>query len=135
VRVFLDTNVLVSAFASRGLCADLLELVLLEHDLVVGQNVLRELDKALREKVRLPAARAAEIAEFVSGEAVLLVDKAEPARIKADADDAQVLGEALAGQAEVFITGDAALLKLGAVGALRVVSTRQFWETLRARGK
>jgi predicted nucleic acid-binding protein len=110
-------------------------LVLLEHDLVVGQNVLRELDKALREKVRLPAARAAEIAEFVSGEAVLLVDKAEPARIKADADDAQVLGEALAGQAEVFITGDAALLKLGAVGALRVVSTRQFWETLRARGK
>jgi hypothetical protein len=53
-------------FASRGLCADLLELVLLEHDLVVGQNVLRALDKALREKVRLPAARVAEIAELVS---------------------------------------------------------------------
>jgi len=135
VRVFLDTNVLVSAFASRGLCADLLELVLLEHDLVVGQNVLRELDKALREKVRLPAAHAAEIAEFVSGEAVLLVDKAELARVKADADDARVLGEALAGQAEMFVTGDAALLKLGAVGALTVVSPRQFWETLRARGK
>jgi predicted nucleic acid-binding protein len=52
---------------------------------------------------------------------VLLVDKAEPARVKADADDARVLGEALAGQAEVFFTGDAALLKLGAVDALRVV--------------
>ncbi len=135
MRVFLDTNVLVSAFASRGLCADLLELVLLEHDLVLGQNVLRELDKALREKVRLPAAHVAEIAELVSGETVLLVDKAEPARVKADADDAQVLGEALAGQAEVFVTGDAALLKLGAVGALRIVSPRQFWETLRARGE
>lgn len=47
MRVFLDTNVLVSAFASRGLCADLFELVLVEHDLVLGRTVLRELNKAL----------------------------------------------------------------------------------------
>jgi hypothetical protein len=38
--VFLDTNVLVSAFASRGLCADLFETVLLEHDFLVGRNVI-----------------------------------------------------------------------------------------------
>ena len=43
VRMFLDTNVLVSAFASRGLCAEVLELVLLDHDLIVGRNVLRDL--------------------------------------------------------------------------------------------
>jgi putative PIN family toxin of toxin-antitoxin system len=133
VRVFLDTNVLVSAFASRGLCADLLELVLLEHDLILGQNVLRELDKALREKVRLPAADAVEIAEFISGEATQVVDKAEPANASADANDARVLGEALAGQAELFVTGDAALLKLAAVAALKIVSPRQFWEALHAR--
>ena len=78
MRVFLDTNVLVSAFASRGLCADLLELVLLDHDLIVGKNVLRELVKALRDKVKLPAARSTEIAEFVSGEAALVVGKVEP---------------------------------------------------------
>lgn len=135
MRVFLDTNVLVSAFASRGLCADLLELVLLEHDLILVQNVLRELDEALREKVRLPAAHATEIAEFISGEATLLVEDAEPANVKADLDDARVLGEALAGQAEMFVTGDAALLRLGAVDALRIVSPRQFWETLRMREK
>jgi len=28
VRVFLDTNVLVAAFATRGLCADLMRVVL-----------------------------------------------------------------------------------------------------------
>lgn len=133
MRVFLDTNVLVSAFASRGLCADLLELVLLEHDLILGQSVLGELDRALREKVRLPPANAAEIVEFVSGEATQVVDKAEPTNVKADADDARILGEALAGQVELFVTGDAALLKLAAIGALRIVSPRQFWETLHAR--
>ena len=132
MRVFLDTNVLVSAFASRGLCADLLELILLEHDLILGQRVLSELHKALREKVRLPAASAAEVVEFVSGEAMQVVDQAAPPNIKADPDDAYVLGEALAGQAELFVTGDAALLKLAAVDALRIVSPRQFWETLHA---
>ena len=78
MRVFLDTNVLVSAFVSRGLCTEIFELVLLAHDLIVGRNVLRELEKALRVKVRLSAARSTEIIDFVSSEAVQVVDEAEP---------------------------------------------------------
>ena len=132
MRVFLDTNVLVSAFASRGLCAELLELVLLDHDLILGRNVLRELGKALREKVKLPGAHVAEIVDFVSSEATQVINKAEPAIADVDAADARVLGEGLAGRAEVFVTGDAALLQLAAVGALQIVSPRQFWEVLRA---
>ena len=54
MRVFLDTNVLVSAFATRGLSADLFEMVLLEHELVTGKRVLQELQKALRTKIKLP---------------------------------------------------------------------------------
>lgn len=130
MRVFLDTNVLVSAFASRGLCADLFELVLLEHELVLGRNVLRELSKALRGKVKLSTARMSEIVDFVSGESVQVVDKAVPAQAEVDADDAIVLGEALAGQAEIFVTGDAALLELGSIEGLLVVSPRSFWEIL-----
>ena len=132
MRVFLDTNVLVSAFAARGLCADLFELVLLEHDLSVGRNVLRELAKALRVKVKLPAARAAEIVDLVSSEAARIVDEVTTIDAKVDPDDALVLGEALAGQAELFITGDAALLRLGAVGHLEIASPRRFWEILHA---
>jgi hypothetical protein len=67
----------VSAFASRGLCAEVLELVLLDQDLIVGRNVLRELEKALREKVKLPVVRSAEIVDFVSGEATQIVDNAQ----------------------------------------------------------
>ena len=130
MRVFLDTNVLVSAFASRGICADLLELILLEHDLITGQNVLRELRKALRDKIRLPAARSSEIVEFVAGEAVAVIEQAERVDAKVDADDALVLGEARSGRADMFVTGDAALLKLRAVEGLKIVSPRQFWEAL-----
>lgn len=130
MRVFLDTNVLVSAFASRGICADLFELVLLEHDLIVGSNVLRELEKALREKIRLPRARVVEAVEFVGGEAALVVEAAEPAAVSVDADDALVLGEASQGRAEVFVTGDAVLVRPRSVDGLRIVSPRQFWEVL-----
>lgn len=130
MRVFLDTNVLVSAFASRGICADLFELALMEHELVVGINVLRELERALREKIRLPSARVAEVVEFVGGEASLVVEAARPAAGRVDADDALVLGEACVGQAELFVTGDAALVRLGSIQGLRIVSPRQFWEAL-----
>lgn len=40
MRVFLDTNVLVSAFATRGLCADLMRHVLAEHDLITGEVII-----------------------------------------------------------------------------------------------
>jgi putative PIN family toxin of toxin-antitoxin system len=132
VRVFLDTNVLVSAFASRGLCAEVFELVLLGHDLILGRNVRREFEMALREKIKLPVVRSAEIVDFVSSEATQVVDKAQPANANVDAADARVLGEALTGQADIFITGDAALLRLAAVGTLKIVSPRRFWDVLRA---
>ena len=135
MRVFLDTNVLVSAFASRGLCADLLELVLLEHDLLTGRHVLRELAKALREKLKLPATRVAEIVEFVSGDAVQVVQMPVAVRARVDRDDALVLGEAVAGRADVFVTGDGGLLSLRSLDPLRIVAPRQLWEILRRGGE
>ena len=48
--VFLDTNVVVSAVATRGLCADLFHVVLAEHELVLGETVLTELRPVLRRR-------------------------------------------------------------------------------------
>jgi putative PIN family toxin of toxin-antitoxin system len=128
LRVFLDTNVLVSAFATRGLCADLFELVLLEHDLVLGGHVITELSQALQRKLKLPTAIAEEIVAFVSGETSELVAESQPVVLKVDKADARVLGEAITARAEVFVTGDAALLKLRAVENMKIVSPRGLWE-------
>ncbi len=54
MKVFFDTNVLIAAFATRGLCADLFAHVLLEHDLVVGEVVLTELRTKLRTNSSCP---------------------------------------------------------------------------------
>lgn len=130
MRVFLDTNVLVSAFAARGLCADLFELVLLQHDLILSQNGLRELERALRQKVKLPARDAGAIVEFIADQAAQLSASSRPVAAAVDSDDAIVLGDAVEGHAEVFVTGDAKVLALGQMGELKIASPRAFWEIL-----
>jgi uncharacterized protein len=129
LRVFLDTNVLVSAFAARGLCADLFELVLLQHELIVSRSVLRELERALRQKVKLPARDAAAIIDYLADQAEQ-TESSRPVAAAVDADDAIVLGSALEGQAEGFVTGDTKVLALRQHGELRIVSPRAFWELL-----
>jgi putative PIN family toxin of toxin-antitoxin system len=131
VKVFLDTNVLVSAFATRGLSADLFEMVLLEHELVTGHRVLQELENVLRRKIRLPAARCAEIVEFLRAEAARVVEDAPEAHCGAEPADRAILGEALAGEAQAFVTGDAALVALGEISGMPILTPRRFWELLR----
>jgi len=132
VKVFLDTNVLVSAFASRGLCADLYESMMLGHELITGRNVLRELAVALHEKIELDREGCDERVGHVSGQAAQIVEVPSQVKCDADADDLLVLGEAVAGAAEIFVTGDADLLELKRIGAMRIVTPRQFWETLKS---
>jgi predicted nucleic acid-binding protein len=93
--------------------------------------VVQELNKALRSKLRLPAARARAIVDFVSSEATQTIEHAAPALVQADPADARVLGEALAAKVALFVTGDAALLELGTIETMEIVSPRGFWEKMK----
>ncbi len=132
MRVFLDTNVLVSAFATRGLCAELFEFILLEHELITGDAVIAELTRTLRGKLKLPAARRNDIMVYVREVASSHIRGSLPVDARVDADDAVVLGEALAGAADVFVTGDGAVQRLSALDRMRILSPREAWNLLRS---
>jgi putative PIN family toxin of toxin-antitoxin system len=135
VRVFLDTNVLVAAFATRGLCADVLRTILAEHELLLSTTVLEELTRALTEKIRVPESTAREIAAFLRASASLAPATADPPTVAVrDPNDAVILGEALAIDADVLVTGDKDLLDLPEIPAIRIVDPRGFWMLVRGGG-
>ncbi len=135
MRVFLDTNVLVAAFATRGLCADVFRLVLAEHELLVSATLIEELTRALTRKVRVPEPVVREVVAFLDASASFVEGTPEPPPVVVrDPDDAVILGEALAGGADVLVSGDQDLLVLDRVGALRILDPRGFWELVRRPG-
>lgn len=131
MRVALDTNVLVSAVATRGLCADVLQVTLAEHELVLGETVLRELRRVLRQKIRMPADMINEVEAFLRRHAAI-IPEAPPLRLRLrDRTDLPVLAEAMAGNADVLVTGDRDLHATPAEMPLPILTPRQFWERLR----
>jgi len=130
VRVFLDTNVLVSAFATRGLCADVMRHVLAEHELLVGEVVLRELRKVLRTKLKLPARASEMIEAFLRTHEVVPKPPSLPDVKVRDPDDRWVLASAMAAGADVLVTGYRDLLVLGERVPVRIVDPRGYWALL-----
>ncbi len=131
MKVFLDTNVLVSAAATRGLCADVLREVLTSHQLIISADLLQELEKVLREKIGLPRALIAEFVEFIRQDAqVSGPSPLQQISIKDQADIA-ILSAAVKGGTDLFVTGDGELIDLKKLGTMEIVSPRSFWERLK----
>jgi putative PIN family toxin of toxin-antitoxin system len=127
LRVFLDNNVLVSAFTTRGLCSDILRTVLTEHDLTIGAAVVDELRRVLK-RFGLPKPQIEEIVEFLDvyvSSTVPVSRRLPPVR---DPDDALILAQAVGTGAEVLGTGDKDLLVIAAESPIKILSPREFWE-------
>jgi putative PIN family toxin of toxin-antitoxin system len=127
VKVFLDTNVLASSIATRGLCSELLESVIHDHELLTCQPVLSELERVLADKLRLPDPVVAGFLGLLKAEGRVVESRNRPAIPIKDTDDIPILACAIAVGADVFVTGDKELLGLVRIGNLPIVSPRQLW--------
>lgn len=134
MRVFFDTNVLISAFAARGLCADLMRVVLAEHELQTGEVNLAELRRVLRDRFKAPAAQLDRVDALLRDQ-IIVPKPADilPLKVR-DADDAWVLASAVAGDAQMLVTGDQDLLVLAPKAPLPILTPREAWELLREEG-
>jgi len=131
VRVFLDTNVLVSAFATRGLCNELYEFILDEHEWITGEVILGELCRVLKDRIGVSAADIKAIEEILRDRIVVPTPRDPyPLDIK-DPDDKWVLATAVAGNADVLVTGDSDLLEVASQAPLRIMTPRDFWNMTR----
>jgi uncharacterized protein len=130
VRVVLDTNVLLAAFAARGLCESLVLACLRSHTVVLSEHILGELTEHLRGKLRMSVADAAAIATLLREYSELVEPAPMPPGTCSDPDDVPVLGTAVAGRAEALVTGDRDLLKLGKIEGVPILSPRELYDRL-----
>jgi putative PIN family toxin of toxin-antitoxin system len=132
MKIFTDTNVLVSAFTARGLCADLFEIILADHQLIIGEVVLVELERVLLLKLKVPEKDVFKTLQFLRKQQIQpLPNSASELNIR-DEDDRWILESAIQAQADILVTGDKDLLSVAEqVKQFKIISPRQFWELLK----
>ena len=136
MRPVLDANVLIAAFVARGVCAELLEYCVREHEPVTSEAILEEVSRNLVEKVKVSAAQADQTVRLLRSRFEVVEPLALEHPACRDPDDDVVLGTAIAGRCDAIVTGDRDLLDLVTHRAITIVSPRGFWsfESQRSRG-
>ena len=133
MRIYLDTNVLVSAYTARGLSADLVRFILIEHELVTGEVNLVELRRILRERFKASKAVIDTIEQELRDQTIV-PKPSHPSELPIrDPDDRWVLASAIAGQADLLVTGDKDLLDVADRATIPIVSPRGCRERLAER--
>ena len=129
MRVVFDTNVLYAAFAAKGFCEELLDEAAGACELIWSDALREEFESILERRHKVGVATRIALAAYVD-----LCEFVEPERLSEricrDADDDVVLGTALAGKADMIVTGDGDLLVLKEFRGVRILSPRQFLEVL-----
>ena len=128
MRLVLDTNVLIAAFISHGVCSELLEHCVLNHDVVLSNFILDELKEKLTGKFRFTTREANGVVTLLRSRCSLVATPVLPSPVSRDPDDDNIIATAIAGSCQCIVTGDKDLLDLKQVGDILIVSPSRFWQ-------
>ena len=130
MRVVLDTNVIVAAFATKGLCLDIFEVCLLDHNIIISEYILLEVKEKLIEKIHLTQSSVNDIVSYLRNQAEVVMPEELHESVCRDKDDINIIGTALSGNARFIITGDEDLLSLKKYKNVEILTPREFWSKL-----
>jgi putative PIN family toxin of toxin-antitoxin system len=134
MKIVLDANVVIAAFATRGLCESILELCFHSHEIVLSQELLDEILRNLRQKIKLPGGIVNDIKNFLREHASIVSPIPLAADLCRDPDDVKILGLAIAAHADCIITGDKDLLVLKKFQGVPIMTPRSFSNILHGTG-
>lgn len=131
MKIFIDTNVLVSAlFSASGSCAEVFRTVSKSKRfrLAISDHVLEELSKTIvrKSKISLDHPALQELFVELSKHEIVSSPAALLDVFVRDPKDIPVLAAALECEADILITGDNDLLVLGTVKNTRIMKPRDF---------
>ena len=133
MKLVIDSNVIIAAFATRGLCHALFEYCLESHDVIFCESIIREVTKHLRGKIKVPASIVTEVEAYLRGSTSVQIPAAVDPGAFNDKSDLPILGVALASGSSYIITGDKTLLALKKYGDIAIIGPRSFWEIVKKK--
>jgi len=130
MKAVFDTNVLIAAFVTDGLCTRILRRARVgEFEFILGIPVLLEFQRILKEKFAFSDANISFFSSILNEAATSSRPDVSVAGICRDPDDDAVLACAVESKADYLVTGDKDLLALGHYGKTKILTPREF-ETL-----
>jgi putative PIN family toxin of toxin-antitoxin system len=126
MRVVLDTNVLIAAFIARGVCTDVFERVIDEHELLLSPFILEELERVMVRKLELDRDRVKRAVALLRRKGQVVDPAPLDSPVCRDPYDDHVLALARDGRAQVVVTGDDDLLVLDSFESVSIISPREF---------
>ena len=130
-KVVLDTNIIVAAFAARGLCESTFELCLEKHELITSEFLLEECKEKLIRKIKLPNNTVEEILELYRKNSHIVIPNKVDSELCRDPDDLPVLRTCFSEKADYLISGDNDLLILDNIGITSIITPRRFYDLQR----
>jgi len=127
VRVVLDSNVIVAAFATHGVCHELFEYCLRNTTILCSDFISGEVERILIQKIKIPAKNASEITQYLKHQTQWIVPGHEVLKTLRDPHDQMIVSTALSGSADFLITGDRDMLVLKMIKKTSILSPREFW--------
>ncbi|HEU4354787.1 MAG TPA: putative toxin-antitoxin system toxin component, PIN family [Actinomycetota bacterium] len=128
MRAVLDTNILISAFVFPGGAPEMVYRGALEgrYELVTSPPLLAELGRVLGDKFGWEGSVAEVAVTQIARVGTVVRPRERLAVIADDPADDRVLEAAIEGGAEVIVSGDRHLLRLGEWGGVQVVRAAHF---------
>ena len=128
MKVFLDTNVLISAFLGSGLCRELLHTIADEHQLCVSRLVIDEYQRVLRDKFGAGKADLTEAFMLVQQATVLPDTVTDESRVTCPTNDVVILTTARDAGVDLLVTGDRGMLSRASDLDVVAVTPRGFFQ-------
>jgi uncharacterized protein len=128
VKVVFDTNVLIAAFLTEGLCSGLLIRARKQaFDLVLCDYIIQEFEGILTKKFKLSSTYMATISDIVAQAAYEILHELHPIPgICPDTNDDMIIACAVDATADYIVTGDEDLLILKKYNDIKIINPRNF---------
>ena len=128
MKAVFDTNVLLAAFLTEGVCAKLLTRARKQQfNLITCPFILHEFERILTKKFSATKQEKENALALITEAAKDIVHPSEtPAGVCRDKDDDNVLACALEADADYLVTGDKDLLQMKAFRGIRIITPRDF---------